>query len=116
MTIALLVVGSPAIVTDPNHPARHVTVTRVGRKYVYVGNDLDRGFDRETGRRNDNWGNTRLWTVDEYESWQASELAQQQLQAWGVTLASRVRGRALEIRDALQSLLAAPPSSTEPNK
>ncbi len=114
MTLALLVVGSPAVITDSNHGPRRVTIERVGRKFVYVEGDRA-GFDRETGRRNDARGNTHLRTLDEHEASCAAERARRQLRDFGIDVSRRITDVVvIEIREALVSVIG-PSVPVRPN-
>lgn len=65
-------VGQKALVSNVNDRGRgpfEVTVLKVGRKYVTVG---ERGWSKEfhlaSGDANDNYGHHHLWTLDEWAS------------------------------------------------
>jgi hypothetical protein len=105
MTIGLLVAGSPAIVTDPNHGPRRVVVERVGWKYLYVKGARD-GFDRETGQQNDGFGNSKLWTLDQYNRHCDVESARRELWNFGIRVERSISDTVLlEIREALITIV-----------
>jgi len=97
--------GDEVMLCDANHAPRKVKIERVGRKYVFIERD-DLGFARDTGRRNDRWGNTHIETLNEYAHGVALNDALRFLRE--IVNDNRARRNAVAIATAVRAVLESP--------
>jgi hypothetical protein len=96
-------VNDPVMISDVNRGAGRARVTKIGHKYVYVG---DRKFDRETGRVVDNYGHSVMFTIPQWEHNEAVERARKALIALGLHADRRVPDdRVLRMATLLKPLI-----------
>lgn len=101
MSLRSLKVGDEIVVTDPNRPAFRLRVERIGRMYLYTRERCP-GFDIDTGRQNDNCGNTYALTPQAYEHRQRIDAARDAIHALHGARYSMPADRLLAIHDVLK--------------
>lgn len=114
MALKDLKVGDPIYLSSRFGGTGLRKVKRVGRKYIYLEGREQDGFDRETGRINDDYGNAYVYTVEDWEKKASKEKAEKQLSDWGLQfnygpLSSKARERAVKIVEALRPLFEEKP-------
>lgn len=103
-------VGDPLILATANRYREDepVTVSRIGRKYLYVardGRELTDRFYRDTGVEDSNYGGKqRLYTPDQYDEVKQRDALFRELYDAGIEVAFRVRDNLTT--DQLRALLA----------
>ena|SRR6185369_665697 len=97
--------GDYVMWTSVNHKSRHALVASVGRKYIRIAGDHV-GYDKETGRRNDNHGHEYLLTLEEHERRETLSQARQELHGFGVSIVyGEPAEKVLAIHQALKPLM-----------
>jgi hypothetical protein len=110
-TVADLVAGDTAWVTDPNRLPTRVTISRVGRINIYVGTwrSSEECFSRATGQVKDAYGNRRLLTDDQHTLSLAAAGARKRLQDFDVRVGYQHSDETVvAIAEALAPLMGAP--------
>lgn len=81
-------VGDTVVMTDVNHAEKHTTVTRVGRKYVYVSASAE-PFDM-VGRVVDRYGHRRIYGLVEWQRRENAFAARRELEQAGLGVAYHI--------------------------
>ncbi len=103
--------GDEVIVTNVNHPSRKARIGRVGSKNIYLDEHRPTPYCRETGRSKDNYGHSRILTLEMHAYQQRVDTAYRKLRDFGVELnhGKIEDDTALAIYDALKPLIEATP-------
>ena len=102
MSLRDLVVGDSIMTHDLNLGTRKLKVTRVGRKYLYVGRQR---FDRETGRVADEFGHAHAYSLSEWGVLSTYRETRHLLLLFGVRLDPKIDHLTTKIYEALKPLI-----------
>lgn len=105
MQLKDLKVGDSVYLSRRSDVAGLHKVAKVGRKYLYLEGRRNDGYDRETGRINDDYGNEYVYTVEEWKKKEAAARAEKQLSDWGMQFSYGIVAR--QSREKAPQIVAA---------
>jgi hypothetical protein len=97
LSLRSLKVGDEVVVTDTSDRVFRRRVARIGRNYLYTGERCN-GFDLDTGRQNDNYGNNYAYTPAAHDRQLRADVARRAL----ATVCRRPEAQLVAIYDVLK--------------